>query len=260
MSKIAIFSLWSVCLLLLGGCGGQTTFEVGYEPPAIPIRVSINQRGELSAEWSRKLKTPIGTFDLEIGHSINAIRRNNANPVLIIRVDNQLIVYELDPNNKFDVFFDGGNRHYQQVKLEKRDGDIILELESVPTAAIPPQPEAKQASTGTVAVTSPPTAVPANTCPGAFPTRLAIGARAQVVAQPNLMVREEPNTRSDTVYGTSLSKGREVTVLNGPECDGGMLWWFIETGTITLTNGKRHNIMGWVAEESGNEWMLEPVR
>jgi hypothetical protein len=259
MSKVAIFSLWSVCLLLLGGC--SPTLEVGYKPPIpLPVRVSINQHGEMAVTIDSSYSTPFGTFDITAGQSLNRIEQSVNYPALIIRVDGEVRVYQLDPNTQFNVLFEGDDRLYTKVNLVQRGENIILELESVSTVAIPLQPEAKQGGTGTAADPSPPTAVPANTCPGAFPTRLAIGARAQVVAHPNLMVREEPNTRSDTVYGTSLSKGREVTVLNGPECDGGMLWWFIETGTITLTNGKRHNIMGWVAEESGNEWMLEPVR
>jgi WD40 repeat protein len=99
-----------------------------------------------------------------------------------------------------------------------------------------------------------------SSCPEAFTTRLSIGMQAQVVASPNLRVRERPTASASTVYGTSLSRGRTVYILDGPVCDGGMLWWKIETGMITLSNGERHNIVGWVAEESGDQWMLEPSR
>lgn len=94
-------------------------------------------------------------------------------------------------------------------------------------------------------------------CSGAATTRLAIGDVARVVAD-RLSVREAPGTDSATVYGTSIGKGRTVTILDGPVCSDGMLWWRGETGLITLTNGEQHNIAGWMAEESGDEWLLEP--
>jgi hypothetical protein len=96
-------------------------------------------------------------------------------------------------------------------------------------------------------------------CSGAMPTRLAIGNVARVVAD-RVSVREGPGTDYATVYGTSIGNGRTVTILDGPVCSGGMLWWEGETGLITLTNGEQHNIVGWMAEESGGEWLLEPVR
>lgn len=95
-------------------------------------------------------------------------------------------------------------------------------------------------------------------CSGALPTRLAIGDIARVVAD-RLSVREGPGTNYPTVYGTSIGNGRTVTILDGPVCSDGMLWWKGETGLITLTNGEQHNIVGWMAEESGDEWLLEPV-
>ncbi len=97
-----------------------------------------------------------------------------------------------------------------------------------------------------------------SSCSGALPTRLAIGNLARVVAD-RVRVREGPGTDYATVYGTSIDHGRTVTILDGPVCSGGMLWWKGETGLITLTNGEQHNITGWMAEESGGQWLLEPV-
>lgn len=104
-----------------------------------------------------------------------------------------------------------------------------------------------------------PTVADPSLCSGALPTRLAIGDVARVVAD-RVRVREGPGTDYATVYGTSIDSGRTVIILDGPVCDDGMLWWKGETGLITLTNGVQHNIVGWVAEESGGEWLLEPER
>lgn len=95
-------------------------------------------------------------------------------------------------------------------------------------------------------------------CPGAFPTRLSVGAGAKVVTA-HLSVRQSPGANSPTVYGTSLSEGRTVTIIDGPVCLDGVLWWKGDSGPITLTNGDVITMVGWMAEESGSEWLLEPV-
>ena len=252
--------------ILLIGCTGSRV-EIGYRPPLIPIRVSIDQQGRLTLSSSYAVSTPIGTFDVSAGHSVAAIRRSVEYPVLIIRVDGVMTVYELSPGHAFDVEFFGDERHYKKVRLQRfPDGDMVLELESVPIVVnVPPtavpttRPRTPNTgSSGTVQ--RPANPVYSDWCPGAFETRLAIGARAKVVAVPRLVVREGPNTRSQPVHGHSLSNGRTITILEGPVCDGGMLWWKAESGIITLTNGQQHNIVGWMAEESGDEWLLEPLR
>lgn len=96
-------------------------------------------------------------------------------------------------------------------------------------------------------------------CEGAPPTRLSVGDTAQVVVEA-LSVRSGPATRYPKVYGQTLSRGRDFFIINGSICNEGMRWWYGESGIITLTNGEKHNIVGWVAEESGDEWLLEPVR
>lgn len=95
-------------------------------------------------------------------------------------------------------------------------------------------------------------------CPGVLPTRLVVGSTARVVAN-RLNVREGPGPQFTTAYGTSISQGRIVTILDGPVCDDETIWWKGETGIITLTNGQQHNIIGWMAEQSGDKWLLEPL-
>jgi hypothetical protein len=257
-------------IMLLSSCGGgDPNVEVGYQPPFIPIRVAVNRWGDVSVESSYQLSTPIGTFDLTMGYSIAAIRRDADYPVLVIRVDDEVTVYELSPDNSFEVKFDNGNQYYREVNLVRdRDGDIILELESVEIVSASSSGEVgtSPGSTNTLpgnppdSEQKPGSSTYSDWCPGAFATRLAVGSRAKVVAVPRLVVHEEPGEGTPTVYGHSLSNGRTVTILDGPICDGGMLWWYAESGVITLTNGDQHNVVGWMAEESGDEWLLEPLR
>ena len=256
-------------IMLLSSCGGgDPNVEFGYQPPFIPIRVAVDRWGNVSVSSSYELSTPIGTFDFTIV-SIAAIRRDADYPVLVIRVDDEITVYELSPDNSFEVKFDNGNQYYREVNLVRdRDGDIILELESVEIVSTSSSGEVGTSSGSTnVPPGSPPdsgqksgSSIYSDGCPGAFATRLAVGSRAKVIAVPRLVVHEAPGEDTPTVYGHSLSNGRTVTILDGPICDGGMLWWDAESGVITLTNGDQHNVVGWMAEESGNEWLLEPIR
>ena len=266
IKRLAFLGLLS---LLLPGCSGQEEIRFGYQPPLIPVQVSVNHRGQVAVTSSHVLNTPVGLFSISAGYSIATIRSNTKYPVLVVRVDDSIIVYELSPDNAFAVDFVGDEKLFNKVKLERfRDGDIVLELESVQpiavivTAAPTPKPHSTPVPTrGTsVTVQKPANAVYSDWCPGAFATRLAVGDRAKVVAVPRLVVREDPNTRSQPVHGHSLSNGRTVTILDGPVCNGGMLWWKAESGIITLTSGQQHNIVGWMAEESGDEWLLEPLR
>lgn len=90
-------------------------------------------------------------------------------------------------------------------------------------------------------------------------TRLKIGAVAQVVTD-RVNVRRGPGTQNELVYGQSLGNGRTVFIIDGPVCMGGLTWWKGETGTITLSNGEQHNMIGWIAEAVENERFLELIR
>jgi hypothetical protein len=81
------------------------------------------------------------------------------------------------------------------------------------------------------------------------PTRLAVGDRAEVSAGiDRLRLRILP------AVGTGelglLYAGTQMTVLAGPSCNGGYLWWRVE-----LDDGTH----GWVAEGSWSTYYLSPV-
>ncbi len=93
-------------------------------------------------------------------------------------------------------------------------------------------------------------------CPPAQLPRLSEGMRARVVAD-QISVRDEPGTAYE---GSIISKGSIVTILTGPVCTEGMLWWWGETDIPTWSDGYQHNLWGWMAEERSGEWLLEPVQ
>ena len=95
-------------------------------------------------------------------------------------------------------------------------------------------------------------------CEGALSTRLYLGAKARVVIE-QVNVRQGPGTDYDNVQGSFLKQGRQMTIVDGPVCNSGMLWWKGETGPITLASGEQINMIGWMAEESGDQWLLEPI-
>lgn len=93
-------------------------------------------------------------------------------------------------------------------------------------------------------------------CPGAFPTRLSIGQTA-VTVNFQLNVREGPGTRYGIV--NRLQPNRRVEILQGPECEGEQLWYYIRTEEFTNRSGETVRVEGWAVEESGSTWFLEPV-
>ena len=106
----------------------------------------------------------------------------------------------------------------------------------------------------------PPTSLPpgAIVCPGAFPTRLTVGRRARVINY-QLNVRAGPGTHHKVVR--RLDPGRTVDVLDGPVCDDGQLWYYILSEEIVPRDGSSpYRAEGWLVEESGDTYYLEPLQ
>jgi hypothetical protein len=167
--------------MMLTGC--QSAFlrehagiQVGYTPPGIPVRISIDARGRVSASISGAVSTPIGTFDLALGAETTS--RNGKAPVgvgqvyqtvkawltslrqtaglenkrlLIVRVDGKATVFEIEQGKQFNVELVDGSRSYHEVDFNiESDGDMILELESTPLP--PAKAGAVTKSSGTVSL------------------------------------------------------------------------------------------------------------
>jgi hypothetical protein len=87
------------------------------------------------------------------------------------------------------------------------------------------------------------------TCRPAPPSRLSVGMDATVSFRLSLRlrIREAPGLDSRVI--TAMNRGTEMTIIDGPVCQDGYLWWEIE---------RNDGITGWSAE--GEPWMyyLEP--
>ncbi len=88
-----------------------------------------------------------------------------------------------------------------------------------------------------------------NGCPGAPPTRLAIGHNARVTitnGQP-VKLRNEPGLSGKFLL--NLLEGEIFKVVDGPICKDGYNWWKIQTNK---------EIFGWAAEGNSKGYFLEP--
>lgn len=111
-----------------------------------------------------------------------------------------------------------------------------------PTPTITPTP-----TLVIIPVTSPPPTL-IEGCPNTYPTRLAVGMRADVTTSPRLNVRREPTTGAKNVVG-QVYPGETVTIRDGPRCAEEMIWWSVESES---------NLVGWVSEGSVQEYFMEP--
>jgi hypothetical protein len=99
--------------------------------------------------------------------------------------------------------------------------------------------------------TTVPTLENSRVCSDAPPTRLYVGAKAYVSyvpPDPN-RVRSEPQAFTQNVLG-KIYPGDEVTVVEGPACNNGWVWWRIKS--------QKGNLIGWTAEGDENNYWLIP--
>lgn len=218
---------------LAASCAPQAQVEVGYQPPVVPVRISINSRGEVSAGFSSIFITPYGVFDIGGGVSVNALRNDFSNRILVVRVDDNVTLYELEDGKEFKVTFDDSNTLYKKVALEyESDGDIILELVSVRVSA--PSSEGPSPS-GTSSESS-------NNywCDDLDGVKLKVGDRAKITWD-KVNLRSAPKVPDvwDANIVAQLEQDTSITIIDGPECAHEGTWWKVRTG-----DGKS----GWMRE------------
>lgn len=94
-------------------------------------------------------------------------------------------------------------------------------------------------------------------CEGAPPSRLNVGMRGQVRVAPEGAQRRQQNVRTapslDAVSSARLPEGVEFTIVGGPECADGFIWWQIDIVRD-----------GWTAEgqlisQGAFDYFLEPI-
>ncbi len=80
------------------------------------------------------------------------------------------------------------------------------------------------------------------------PSRLVIGQLGRVLPGLPNVLRSQPNRGVGSAFIANIPAGSIFTVLNGPSCSNGILWWQVNY------NG----LIGWTGEGQGNQYWLEP--
>jgi hypothetical protein len=236
MMKQTIHSIVLILgMLFFSAC--QPEAEIGYQPPYIPVRISVNSRGEVNAEASYEWVTSIGTFDIGGGISVNTLRNNYTNNILIVRVDDEATVYQLEEGARFDISFDDSNTLYKKVAFHKEaNGDIILELESVQADNASQAKESASNSAG-------------YWCNDLSGVNLQVGDGARVV-YPKVNLRSSPEVPQtwDANIVAQVEEGVRVTLIGGPECAHEGTWWQIRT---------EDGDTGWMREFISDGYLLK---
>ncbi len=121
------FCLLAVCLLT-NACRG----DIAYQPPLIPIRVSVDINGNVDISTGYSVMTPIGTFTA--GLYINPSEYFKLPATLTIRLNGEDKIYRLDGKD-FDIQLESA--YYERIKLEKKGENILLELRRVQSFSQP---------------------------------------------------------------------------------------------------------------------------
>lgn len=88
-------------------------------------------------------------------------------------------------------------------------------------------------------------------CDGLIAPNLSSGGAGQVTSPYGVSVKNIPATGTGgAAEVATLPQGAVFTVLDGPQCNQGYVWW-----QIRLTNG----IVGWAAEGSATDRFMEPA-
>ncbi len=92
-----------------------------------------------------------------------------------------------------------------------------------------------------------PTTVPVVVCEVGLPSRLRVGERVRTIRESNHILYVEPRIFSERI--TSVQPGLVMRILEGPQCESGLVWWRVQYGRIS----------GWLVETTGGEYALESV-
>lgn len=231
MRMALIRTLAGVLLLMIGLMPVRAAQAQGEPPPVMPV---------ILADLSARTGQPVTLADLEDWRW--SARTFDDNSLGCPQPGEQ---YDPRPTSGYRVIitFRGATYDYRV----SRSGAIII---LCPMGSIGPTatPDQTPAATPLPTILPPtPTPLGREVCPGALPSRLATGrsARAAERGMPN-PIRSAPTTVS-TIIG-QVEPGQAVTIVGGPECGEGMVWWQVSAGML----------VGWAAEGQNQVYWLEP--
>ena len=240
---------------LLRRASEEAAVEITYNPSVLPLQISVNTWGEVTIETTAgvSLPTPIGVFSAELITDSNHFMAST-DTVLIIRIDDQQCVYDLHGHS---MKFDGLEGEYEIVAVEKdEDGNVTIELKGDHYTGC-----TQEWTTVAVANTVGASGHEAG-CPGASASYLEVGDAAYISVFQAAVLKEPSEFASFTKY-KYLDGGRTVTIIDGPVCGPGnpghVLFWKVHSERIHFADGTSGEVEGWVAEESGDIYLLRPI-
>ena len=231
----ALFQI--LCILSLVGCE-EARIEVGYQPGAIPIQVTITPQGELIVGFSGKVTRPTQVYGLDTTFGFNYIRTEYPSRALFVRVDRKANVYDLEIEKSFNIVFNDSNPKYKTVSIDyESDGDIVVQLESTTNDSISDFD----------------TSTPTNNylCEDINYVKLARGDNA-IIAWPKANLRSQPLVPQDYYENivAELEEGTILTIIDGPECSYKGTWWEIRT---------EHGQTGWIREYISDGYLIRKI-
>lgn len=103
----------------------------------MPIKISINTKGELQVSWEGSIQTPYGTFSAEVSSNLADLYPEKEG-VLIVNVNGVNSVYDLNARTDITIKLDSG--YYKQVELRKEGSNWYFEAAKISVSDLPTAP------------------------------------------------------------------------------------------------------------------------
>jgi hypothetical protein len=142
MQKLTTTTLFCLICVSLTACSGSVS--VGYQPPVLPIKISINTNGELQVSWENSIQTPYGTFSAEVSSDLSELYLDR-NGVLIVNVNGVNSVYDLNGQNNIAITLESG--YYRQIELRKGGNNWYFEAQRV-SSELPTAQQESESNSG----------------------------------------------------------------------------------------------------------------
>jgi len=203
------------------GCTGNG--YVGYQPPFLPIAITIDDTGNVSVVWEESIQTPIGRFFAGVSESANiSDMYPEKNGVLDVNVDGTNTIYDLGGKNNISIKLESG--YYSQIELKREGKNWFFAVEKnstgIPTDIFVETP----IETSTEILIETPSRDPRIVCDNSYPSFLQKGGRAHVsdaiyfYTSPYDWQQEITNYLTYKKPAAAFGVSHSLTVIDGPVC------------------------------------------
>jgi len=217
--------------------------EFSYQPPFLPIKLTIDGSGNIKLSGDISFVTPIGVFS--IGASIPLVDKDDDDLVLVLRNSQEKTdsVYRISDGEKATIIVDGRTAIIvgrDQVIIDVTNSEIV---EIIAPGYVNEYQEIDESVDARISENS--TTV---ICKGAPPSDLYIGVKARVTwKMVNVRSYAEVSQDWDANIVTVVERDEVVEIVGGPDCAHEGYWWEVITD-----NGLR----GWMREEDSTRVFL----